>query len=212
MESDEELLSRAADDPGAFEPLVARHAKALHGNFARRASDAADDLLAETWLRAYSARAGFDAARGSARGWLFGVARHVPAHHWRTPGPHRPPAADQATWDTDTTIAPWHAVDQRLDAMAVAWSLRARLAALPTAERELLLLVAWEQLTPGGGRGRGRHPGGHGPLPAAPCPDPDARHAQQLAETPAPGVRCTCPFGPRRRSRPGTRRRTGDPV
>ncbi|AZM49728.1 RNA polymerase subunit sigma [Streptomyces sp. WAC 06738] len=147
MESDEELLSRAAEDPEAFEPLVARHAKALHGYFARRASDAADDLLAETWLRAYSARAGFDAARGSARGWLFGVARHVLAHHWRAPGAHGSAAA-QATLAGDTAIDPWHAVDQRLDAIAVAWSLRARLAALPPVERELLLLVAWEELTP----------------------------------------------------------------
>jgi RNA polymerase sigma-70 factor (ECF subfamily) len=55
VESDEELLCRATHAPEAFEPLVARHTKALHGYFTRRA--------------------GFDAARGSARGQQFGVAR-----------------------------------------------------------------------------------------------------------------------------------------
>ncbi|MCG7526648.1 RNA polymerase sigma factor, partial [Streptomyces sp. OfavH-34-F] len=49
----------------------------------------------------------------------------------------------------DTAVAdPWQAVDQRLDAAAVAPELRRELAELPSIERELLLLVAWEQLTP----------------------------------------------------------------
>ncbi|MGI5195089.1 RNA polymerase sigma factor [Streptomyces sp. CA-288835] len=140
---DEELLARAARDPAAFEPLVVRHSAALHGYFARRAPGAADDLLAELWLQAYATRRGFDAGRGPARAWLFGVARNVLSAHWRRAVAARPGPPGTARHDD-----PWEAVDNRLDAAAVAPRLRARLARLPSDERELLLLVAWEQLTP----------------------------------------------------------------
>ncbi|MFD8567825.1 RNA polymerase sigma factor [Streptomyces sp. NPDC059639] len=142
-QDDAALLGAAARDTSGFEHLVERHSAALHGYFARRAPHAADDLLAETWLRAYTGRHGYDAARGSARAWLFGVARNVLSAHWRgvaqesrgTPG-------EGAHGD------PWEAVDDRLDASALAPALRRVITELPSVERELLLLVAWEQLTP----------------------------------------------------------------
>ncbi|WP_409238014.1 RNA polymerase sigma factor [Streptomyces sp. PA5.6] len=143
--TDEELLARAARDAASFEPLVRRHSAALHGYFARRAPHAADDLLAEAWLQAYTARRGFDADRGPARAWLFGVARNVLSAHWRRTERQRPGGRSEGIPFRDD---PWEAVDERLDAAAVAPRLRELLAALPPEERELLLLVAWEQLTP----------------------------------------------------------------
>ncbi|MEO3973169.1 RNA polymerase sigma factor [Streptomyces sp. CAU 1734] len=137
----DDLLSRAAADPAAFTPLVERLSPALHAYFARRAPGAADDLLAEAWLQAFTARRTFDAARGPARAWLFGVARNVLAGHLRRAG-RTTPAARPAEVD------PWQAVDQRLDAAALAPELRRALAVLPAEERELLLLVSWEELTP----------------------------------------------------------------
>lgn len=145
MDPDEDLLSRAAREPTAFEPLVARHSAALHGYLVRRAPAAADDLLSEVWLQAYAHRRTYDAVRGSARGWLFGVARNVLARHRQTVAR----AATRPQVSADATVGdPWQAVDQRLDAAAVGEELRDRLAELPETERELLLLVAWEQLTP----------------------------------------------------------------
>lgn len=143
---DDAVLAASAGDPAAFEPLVARHSAALHGYLARRAPAAADDLLAEVWLRAFAGRAGFDPDRGTARAWLFGVARHVLTAHWRAAEPltgstGAEPAADQGA-------DPWQAVDQRLDAAAVAPLIRRILRELPSVERELLLLVIWEELTP----------------------------------------------------------------
>ncbi|MFC7830880.1 RNA polymerase sigma factor [Streptomyces sp. NPDC057375] len=140
---DDDQLTRAQCDGSAFEPLVRRHSAALHAYFARRAPAAADDLLAELWLQAYSARRGFDPARGPARAWLFGVARNVLAGHWRrtsqerASGPH-----------SDIVGDPWQAVDHRLDAAAAGPELRRAIGDLPPAERELLLLVAWEELSP----------------------------------------------------------------
>ncbi|MFD3523217.1 RNA polymerase sigma factor [Streptomyces sp. NPDC058653] len=142
---DDDLLARSARDPAAFEPLVERHAHVLHGYLARRAPAVADDLLAEVWLQAYTSRTTFDASRGTARTWLFGVTRNVLAAYWRRSAPERSGAAgreDRAVSD------PWQAVDERLDAAAVAPAIRSTLDELPHAERELLLLVAWEQLTP----------------------------------------------------------------
>ncbi|MFH8366977.1 RNA polymerase sigma factor [Streptomyces sp. NPDC018031] len=142
MATDDDLLIRSVTDAEAFEPLVTRHSAALHGYLARRAPDAADDLLAEVWLRSYAGRAGYDPARGTVRTWLFGVARNVLAAHWRHRGRAPHPGGGEESSD------PWHAVDQRLDAAAVAPLIRRTLAELPSVERELLLLVAWEQLTP----------------------------------------------------------------
>ncbi|MFF1677956.1 RNA polymerase sigma factor [Streptomyces sp. NPDC058256] len=144
MESDDDdLLTRSARDPAAFEPLVERHAGVLHGYLARRAPAAADDLLAEVWLEAYASRSTFDADRGTARTWLFGVARNVLAAHWRQNGREQ-----QGTPGDRADSDPWQGVDERLDAAAVAPFLRHTIAGLPHVERELLLLVAWERLTP----------------------------------------------------------------
>ncbi|WP_329120294.1 RNA polymerase sigma factor [Streptomyces sp. NBC_01465] len=143
MESDEDLLTRSAREPEAFELLVVRHSGVLHGYLSRRAPHAADDLLAEVWLQAFTGRGTYDADRGTSRTWLFGVARNVLSAHWR-----RRDHDGHALPGEERGSDPWHAVDQRLDAAAVAPLIRRTMAGLPDVERELLLLVAWEQLTP----------------------------------------------------------------
>ncbi|MFC0596845.1 RNA polymerase sigma factor [Streptomyces palmae] len=139
-DSDAQLI-RSVDDAAAFTPLVERHSSALHGYFARRVPASADDLLAETWLQAFATRRTFDTSRGSARAWLFGVARNVLAGYLRRAG-------REVTSPAPAASDPWQAVDQRLDAAALAPALRRALADLPIGERELLLLVTWEHLTP----------------------------------------------------------------
>jgi RNA polymerase sigma-70 factor (ECF subfamily) len=143
-----DLLARSARDPAAFEGLVARHSVALHGYLVRRVPAVADDLLSEVWLQAYASRRTFDSARGTVRTWLFGVARNVLAAHWRHTARERPEAEPELSGRGAAETDPWHAVDQRLDAAALAPLVRRTLAGLPHVERELMLLVAWEQLTP----------------------------------------------------------------
>lgn len=142
MGADEDMVARSLRDPSAFGPLVTAHGAGLHGYLARRAPGAADVLLSEVWLAAFAARHRFDPAKGGVRGWLFGVARNVLLAHLRAaqeaPGTGRPGTPEDV----------WDAVDARLDAAAVLPRMRAALAALPEADREMLLLVAWEQLTP----------------------------------------------------------------
>ncbi len=130
-------------DPAAFTALVDRVGPDVYAYLARRAPAEAEDLLGRVWVEAYGARRSFDPDLGSARSWLFGVARHVLLRHWR----------DRRPETTDPTVAtivwnPWDEVDARLDSAALAGPLRAALGDLPEGDREVLLLVAWEQLTP----------------------------------------------------------------
>jgi RNA polymerase sigma-70 factor (ECF subfamily) len=144
--NDDDLAARFArsrHEPEAFADVVRALSPPLHAYLARRTGADADDLLAETWLRAYAARRTFDSARGTVRVWSFGVARHVLLAHWRrvVDLPHDSGAHEETT-------DPWPDVDDRLAAAAVAPALRAAIADLPVVERELLLLVAWDGLTP----------------------------------------------------------------
>jgi RNA polymerase sigma factor (sigma-70 family) len=128
--------------PDAFVEVVQRHEVAVHGFLARRAGpEIADDLLGEVWLRAFAARAGYDPAHADALPWLYGIARNVLREYWRAClQAAQPPAPD--------VVDPWDEVNARLDSAARARSLEAAVRALPASEREVLLLVAWEQLSP----------------------------------------------------------------
>lgn len=142
MDRDDDLLVQSLRVPSAFEPLVQRIGPAIHAYLIRRAPAAADELLSEVWLAAFAGRSGFDPALGSARGWLFGVARHVLLAHYRR-------AAREANVGMLAVGEPdWAAVDARLDAVACGPALKEALDSLPRIERELLLLIAWEGLTP----------------------------------------------------------------
>lgn len=143
MASEGDNFARLLRDPLAFADLVPLMGPALHGYLARRCPQRADDLLADVWLAAYASRGSFDPSRGTLRTWLFGIARHVLLGDLR-----RARLAARVVGLSDPPEDKWDAVDQRLDAAAVSATLRQSLADLPESERELLLLVAWEGLTP----------------------------------------------------------------
>ncbi|HEX8207141.1 MAG TPA: RNA polymerase sigma factor [Solirubrobacteraceae bacterium] len=79
--SDEELLCAADRDPDAFAAFYRRHAPGLLAWALRRTRDReqAADLVAETFAAALEGCHRFDPARGSAAGWLYGIARHQAA-------------------------------------------------------------------------------------------------------------------------------------
>ncbi len=139
--SDADVLSRARVRPELLGVLYQRHAAAVHRYLARRAGAGADDLLGEVFLAAVEARLRVRPhPSGSALPWLYGIAGNVLRSSRRqTPGVAQQPAVLPFDWD---------AVDARLDATARRGELRAALAVLTDAERELLLLVAWEGLSP----------------------------------------------------------------
>jgi RNA polymerase sigma-70 factor (ECF subfamily) len=150
LETDGTLIERSARGrPDAFVEVVRRHEVAVHGFLARRAGrQVADDLLGEIWTRAFAGRDGFDPGRHQdARPWLYGIARNVLRAYWRGGRPADQPTARQIGHVGRAELAtdPWDDVIDRLDSAAQARTLTG---ALPPAELEVLLLVAWEQLTP----------------------------------------------------------------
>jgi RNA polymerase sigma factor (sigma-70 family) len=72
-----------AGDEAAAQQLFGRHYHSVHGFFARRIPDAAEDLTQRTFLACIEAAQSF---RGDAsfRGFLFGIARNVLLKHLRS--------------------------------------------------------------------------------------------------------------------------------
>lgn len=83
--SDEELLVLGARDAEAFGEIYDRYEDPMLAFF-RRATGRADlaaDLTAEVFAAAIASAASFRPELGTARGWLFGIARHELAQSWR---------------------------------------------------------------------------------------------------------------------------------
>jgi RNA polymerase sigma-70 factor (ECF subfamily) len=143
MASDAELIARSLSGDGeAFVEVVSRHEVVVGAYLARRAGrEVAEDLLGEVWVAAYESRASYDQGFADARPWLLGVALNRLRRYWRSrPSEDLVPdlSGVAGSWD------PWPAVEGRV---AVAAVLRPALARLRPQEREVLTLVAWEDLT-----------------------------------------------------------------
>jgi RNA polymerase sigma factor (sigma-70 family) len=138
------LLSR--HDPQAFALLYDRHAVAIHRYVARRLGDTAtDDVVAECFLAAFGHRDRYDLSRGDARPWLYGIAAHVIGKQHRTEVRLLRALARTGA----DPVAEGHAdrIDDRVAAATVRRQLAAALAGLSAGDREVLLLVAWADLT-----------------------------------------------------------------
>jgi DNA-directed RNA polymerase specialized sigma24 family protein len=83
--SDADLLGLTPTDPQAFGVFYDRFEAELL-RFLYRATGRADiaaDLTAEVFAAALHSVRRFDPGRGSARAWLFGIARHELADTWK---------------------------------------------------------------------------------------------------------------------------------
>jgi RNA polymerase sigma-70 factor (ECF subfamily) len=125
------------DQPAAFRALYERHRDEVWRYFRRRAGhDAAAELTAEVFVVAWRRR---DDPPADPRPWLYGVARHVMANHRR--GTARAAALAERAGRGDAVT------DDHADLAHVRADLAAALRRLAPADREVLLLVAWEGLT-----------------------------------------------------------------
>jgi RNA polymerase sigma factor (sigma-70 family) len=133
-------------EPERFAVLFDRHAPHIYRYLARRAgSQVADDLAAETFLAAFAKRDRYDLSYRDARPWLYGIATNLVNQHRRDEArQYRIQQAAPAEPDI-----PGHA--ERVAADVTARAMRAllaeALAMLPAGDRDVLLLIAWEQLT-----------------------------------------------------------------
>jgi RNA polymerase sigma factor (sigma-70 family) len=145
-DADSAIIRASLTEPERFAPLFDRHAPVIYRYLVRRAgSEVADDLTAETFLAAFRRRNSYDLACADARPWLYGVATRVLAQHWREdarqlrirlaaiPDLNDPGHGDRVAGD--------------VTAAAMRGALAEVLASLPAGDRDVLLLIAWEQLT-----------------------------------------------------------------
>jgi RNA polymerase sigma factor (sigma-70 family) len=145
-QTDAAVISRSRHEPEAFALLYDRHAAALHRYVARRLGDgSADDVVAECFLAAFGRRDRYDLSRADARPWLYGIAARVIGKHRRTEV--RLLRALARTGADPAAEGHADRVDSRVTAAALQRQLAAALAGLPGGDREVLLLIAWADLS-----------------------------------------------------------------
>jgi len=146
--SDAVLVRRSLRHPEEFEVLFERHAATVLRYLQLRAGHSlAEELMAETFVRAFDARRRFDSRRASALPWLYGIASNLIRMHFRTQERRLRAyrvAAGLETQPGDLTaesVEPLHASE-------LAPAIAAALAALPVAQSDVLLLHTYAELTP----------------------------------------------------------------
>ncbi|MFD9902925.1 RNA polymerase sigma factor [Streptomyces sp. NPDC059063] len=122
------LIERSLVEPELFAEVYDRRAPEVYRYALRRlGEDLADDVVAETFVKAFRSRHRYDPDRCGARPWLYGIAGRVIAKHWRVEvRQYRTPTAPHGACRS------WQA---------------AALGGLPRRQREVLLLIAWEGLS-----------------------------------------------------------------
>ena len=138
---DATLIALSRRSPESFAVLFDRHAPAIHAYVERRLGpDAADDLVAETFLVAFQRRESYDTAQPDARPWLYGIATNlIRRRHREEIRLFRAIARTRAEPAAELMA---DKVDGRVAAGALRSRLASALARLPRSQRDVLLLVA----------------------------------------------------------------------
>lgn len=142
---DATLIERSLNEPEIFAVLFDRHAPLLHRYVARRLGPSeAEDVVADTFLAAFQRRDDYDRGRPDARPWLYGIASNVIGKRRRTEtslyraylrsGVHPAEIAGPR-------------VEDGINTLAVNRPLARALLRLNRADRDVLLLVAWAELS-----------------------------------------------------------------
>jgi RNA polymerase sigma factor (sigma-70 family) len=143
---DAAVVQLSRQEPEHFSVLFRRHAPYIQRYVVRRlGQDAADDIVAETFLLAFRQRDSYDQTRADARPWLYGIATNLIGRHRRAEiRLYRALARTGA----DPVMEPFtDRVDDRVSASAASRRLATALARLPEKLRDTLLLVAWGDLS-----------------------------------------------------------------
>jgi RNA polymerase sigma factor (sigma-70 family) len=144
--SDADLIARSLAEPDLFTAVFDRHsAEILRYAYARLGPELAEDVTAETFLDAFRRRSTYDCAWSDARPWLYGIAVRQIGRHRRVEARRlrllRSALADGPIEDHSDRAA------ERVTAERLGPKLAAVVAALPQQDRELLLLIAWAELS-----------------------------------------------------------------
>jgi RNA polymerase sigma factor (sigma-70 family) len=148
--TDAGLIRASLIDPDEFAGVFDRHSDEIHAYASRRLGldhGHADDVTAETFLVAFRKRHRYDLDRPDARPWLYGIAGNLISGHRRSEVRRLKALARTAGGAETHELHEEERSAERASAAALRPALAAALARLSAAERELLLLVAWADLT-----------------------------------------------------------------
>lgn len=145
--TDAAVIAASLDDPEAFAAIYDRHAAALF-RYARRrlGADAAQDVVGDAMLAAFRARRRYDPSRPDARPWLFGILTREISRRRRTERNRYRAIARLGARDA-TDQGPAERVAAQVAAEAARRPLAHALASLAARDRDVLLLVAWADLS-----------------------------------------------------------------
>jgi RNA polymerase sigma factor (sigma-70 family) len=127
--------------------LFDRHFATIHRYLERRVGpDAADDLSGEVFRIAFEQRSRFRPLYESALPWLYGLATNLVLKHWRGETRHlRAVARLHGEWREDG--AGLDGADSRIAAQGLRPQLLEALASLPQGDRDVVVLIAWEDFS-----------------------------------------------------------------
>jgi RNA polymerase sigma factor (sigma-70 family) len=146
-ESDGAVIADSLETPGAFGAIFDRHGSTLLRFLARRVDPAeAEDLLGDVFRIAFERRSAFERDRASARPWLYGIAANVVAKHHRSEA-RRFRAMARVPAERPLDEDPAERAVAAADAGARWTRVMDAIGTLPEAERQVLLLFAWEELS-----------------------------------------------------------------
>jgi RNA polymerase sigma factor (sigma-70 family) len=143
---------RQAGGTGAaaeFERLYRANVEAVTAYFARRSADphVVADLTADTFVTAITSFGSFDPGRGTARAWVFGIARHVYAAHCAAYGQQQD-RLQRLAGRRDLEPDQVEELLDRIDAERAGRDLVSGLGMLPDRDRALVELVDLAGLRP----------------------------------------------------------------
>lgn len=143
---DSDIVSESRTSPEAFAELFDRYSGMLYRYVSRRLGpEIAEDLVGETFLTAFARRAKYDLTYTDARPWLFGILTKLISRHRRTEAVRyrmlqRSPAED-------VIESPADRMDEMVTAQTWRPVLASTLAGLSAKDRDVLLLIAWGDLS-----------------------------------------------------------------
>jgi RNA polymerase sigma factor (sigma-70 family) len=132
-----------------FERLYRANVAAVTAYFARRSADphVVADLTADTFVMAITSFGSFDPGRGTARAWVFGIARHVYAAHCEARGQQQD-GLQRLAGRRDLESDQVEELLERIDAERAGRDLVTGLSMLPDRDRALVELVDLAGLRP----------------------------------------------------------------
>jgi RNA polymerase sigma-70 factor (ECF subfamily) len=147
MDSDAEVVRASVAAPSRFEAIFDRHHTRIWRYLARVAGPStADDLAADVFVAAFAARDRYDPERGAVVTWLYAIATNRLRTRQRRAG-RELRAVSRAAGEAVLPDEPEAAVDTAIDERRRLGRVLVALDGLAEADREILVLAAWEELS-----------------------------------------------------------------